>query len=168
MVDPTWERGNYLGRIEVSRHIPQRTLKLKLACNKRSDLRMTIGIAGDKDATKPEHELAPQVLNGWPLFGTPENNVGQVPLAGPDIDSPLEIGVDLTPLLSKLGTGSAGDTRLFLSFSGAEKSETTGVLHSCAIRNYDDQGSFVRESVVDVQDGTFGKKMLTLETILPP
>ena len=69
MVDPTWERGNFLGRIEVSRHLPQRTLKLKLACNKRSDLRVTIGIAGDKNATKPEHELAPQALNGWPLFG---------------------------------------------------------------------------------------------------
>ena len=103
MVDPTWERGNYLGRIEVSRHLPQRTLKLKLACNKRSDLRMTIGIAGDKDATKPEHELAPQALNGWPLFGNRKNNVGEVPLAGPGDDSPLELGIDLTPLLNKLG-----------------------------------------------------------------
>jgi hypothetical protein len=31
----------------------------------------------------------------------------------------------------------------------------------------DDQGSHVRDSVVEVQDGTFGKKALTLETILP-
>lgn len=168
MVDPTWERGNYLGRIEVSRHIPRCTLKLKLACNKRSDLRVNIGIAGDKGATKPEHELAPQVLNGWPLFGNRKNNVGQVPLAGPDNDSPLEIGIDLTPLLSKLGTKSASDARLFLSFSSAEKSDTTGVLQACAVRNYDDKGTFIRESVVEVQDGTFGKKMLTLETILSP
>lgn len=167
MVDPTWERGNYLGRTEVCRHLPQRTLKLKLACNKRSDLRMTIGIAGDKDATKPEHEFAPQVLNGWPLFGKPKNNVGEVPLAGPGDDSPLELGIDLTPLLNKLGPDHAGDGRLFLSFSCAEKSDATGMLHACAIRYYDDQGSFVRESVVEVQDGTFGKKPLTLETILP-
>jgi hypothetical protein len=169
MVDPTWERGNYLGRIEVCRNNPRLTLKLQLACNKRSDLRVTIGIAGVKDATKAEHELAPEVLNGWPLFGeNRKDNVGEVPLAGPNNDSPLEIGIDLTPLLNKLGPESAGDGRLFLSFNCAEKGETTGVLQACAIRHYDDQGSFVRESVVAVQDGTFGKKALTLETILPP
>jgi hypothetical protein len=167
MVDPTWKRGNYLGRIEVSRHIPRSTLKLKLACNKRSDLRVTIGIAGDKDATKAEHELAPQPLNGWPLFGKPKNNVGEVPLAGPGDESPLEIGVDLTPLLSKLGSKSSGDGRLFLTFSCAENSDATGALHACAIRNYDEKGAFVRETVVEVQAGAFGKKPLTLTTPRP-
>ena len=166
MIDPTWERGNYLGRTEVYRHLPRHTLKLKLACNKRSDLRMSIGIAGDKNATKPEHELAPQVLNGWPLFGNRKNNVGEVPLAGPGNNSPLELGIDLTPLLNKLGPDSAGDGRLFLSFSCAEKSDTTGMLHACAIRHYDEKGAFVRESVVEVQEGAFGKKPLILETAL--
>ncbi|MEI6235775.1 MAG: hypothetical protein WCT04_22185 [Planctomycetota bacterium] len=165
MVDPTWERGNYLGRIEVCRHVPQLTLKLKLACNKRSDLRVTIGIAGDKNATKPEHELAPQALNGWPLFGNRKNNVGQVPLAGPDNDSPLEIGIDLTPLLNKLDPKSASDGRLFLNFSCAGKSDTTGALQACAIRHYDEKGAFVRESSVKIDEGNFGKKALTLETI---
>jgi hypothetical protein len=60
MVDPTWERGNYLGRIEVSRYIPQSTLKLKLTCSNRSALRVTIGIAGDKDATMPQRLAALQ------------------------------------------------------------------------------------------------------------
>jgi hypothetical protein len=78
------------------------------------------------------------------------------------------MGIDLTPLLDKLGAESADDGRLFLSFSCAEKGETTALLHACAIRYYDDQGSLVRDSVVEVQDGTFGKKALTLETILPP
>jgi len=168
MVDPTWERGNYLGRIEVSRHVPRQTLKLKLACNKRSDLRVTVGIAGSKDATKAEHELSPQMLNGWPLYGKDrKNNVGEVPLAGPGDDSPLELGIDLTPLLGKLGPGADGDGRLFLSFSCADQSDATGVLHACAIRNYDDKGSFVRESVVEIKDGSCGKKPLTLETLLP-
>jgi hypothetical protein len=44
--------------------------------------------------------------------------------------------------------------------------DITAVLHSCAIRSYDAQGTFVRESVVEVQDGTFGKKPLTIETLL--
>ena len=165
MVDPTWERGNFLGRIEVSRHIPQRTLKLKLTCHKRSDLRMTIGIAADQNATKPEHEFAPQVLNGWPLFGK-RNNVGEVPLAGPDHDEPLELGIDLTPLLKQLGPDADGIGRLFLRFSSADQSDTTGLLHSCAIRSYDAQGNFVREAVVEVPQEPFGKTPIAIETIL--
>ena len=168
MVDPTWERGNFLGRIEVSRQLPQRTLKLKLACNKRSDLRVSIGIARDKKATKPEHELEPQVLNGWPLFGNRRSNVGAVPLAGPSDDSPLELGIDLTPLLNKLGPDATWDGRLFLRFSSAEKSDATGLLQACAIRSYDAKGAFVRESVVEISDGAFGNKPLTIETILLP
>ncbi len=168
MVDASWERGNFLGRIEVSRHLPKTTLKLKLACNKRSDLRVTIGIARDKNATAPEHELAPQALNGWPLFGNDrKNNVGEVPLAGPGEDSPLEIGIDLTPLLDKLGAESTDDCRLFLNFGCDAQSDATGKLHACAIRQYDDKGAFVREYVVEAQDGIFSKKPLTLETILP-
>jgi hypothetical protein len=165
MVDPTWERGNYLGRVEVCRHVPQRTLKLKLSCDNRAELRMTIGIAGDKDAAGPEHELAPQPLNGWPLFGK-RDHVGRVPLAGPDDHSPLELGIDLTPLLDKLGPDVDGGSRLFLKFNTAEKSDTSGMLHACAIRSYDARGTFVGESVVEVQDGNFGKAPLTITNIL--
>jgi hypothetical protein len=166
MVDSTWERGNYLGRIEVCRYLPQRTLKLKLACNNRSALRMAIGIARDKDATKPEHEITPQVLNGWPLFGK-GNNVGAVALAGPSDDTPLELGIDLTPLLKKVGSDANGQGRLFLRVARSEKSEATGTLHSCAVRSYDDKGAFLRESTIDIKDGAFNSTPLTLETILP-
>ena len=164
MVDPTWQRGNFLGRIEVTRHIPQRTLKLKLNHSKRSDLRVSIGIARDKNATKPEHELAPQVLNGWPLYGHPKNNVGEVPLAGPKDDTPLEMGIDLTPLFDKFGTEAITDGRLFLRFSNAEKSDATGNLHACTIRSYDAKGQFLQESPIKITDGNFTKKPLNLET----
>ena len=166
MVDPTWERGNYLGRIEVCRYLPQRTLKLKLACNNRSALRVTIGIARDKDATKPEHEITPQVLNGWPLFGR-GNNVGAGPIAGPGDDSPLELGIDLTPLLQKLGPDAKGKGRLFLRVARSEKSDATGTLQACAVRSYDDKGAFLRESTIVIKDGAFNSTPLTLETILP-
>ncbi len=167
MVDPTWQRGNFLGRIEVSRHLPKTTLKLKLTCNKRSDLRVTIGIARDKNATAPEHELAPQALNGWPLFGNHrKHNVGEVPLAGPGDDSPLEIGIDLTPLLEKAGIASADDGRLFLSFQCDDQSDATGKLHACAIRKYDNEGSFIRESTVEAPREAFSKTPLKLQTML--
>jgi hypothetical protein len=126
---------------------------------------MTIGIASDKNATKPEHELAPQALNGWPLFGK-KDNVGDVPLSGPGDDKPIELGIDLTPLLKKLGSDAGGDSRLFLRFGRATRSDASGRLHACAIRSYDAQGTFVSESAVEVPDGSFGQAPLVLETIL--
>jgi hypothetical protein len=163
MVDPTWERGNFLGRIEVCRHLPSRTLKLKLACTDRTNLRLTIGIAGDKDATGPAHEFAPETFNGWPLFGK-RNNLGNVPLAGPDDDSPLEAGIDLTPLLKELAASPDGIGRLFLRLSRADGSEASGELHECAIRTYDSHGGFVHETKMEIQDGNFGESPLLLET----
>ncbi len=165
MVDSTWERGNYLGRVEVCRYLPQRTLKLKLSCNNRSALRVTIGIARDKVAAKPEYEITPQVLNGWPLFGK-GNNVGTVPIAGPGDDTPLELGIDLTPLLKQLGPNADGKGRLFLRIARSEESEATGALHSCAVRSYDDKGAFLHESTIDVKDGAFNSAPLIVETIL--
>ncbi|MFN4942531.1 MAG: hypothetical protein ACK5G9_01920 [Akkermansiaceae bacterium] len=166
MVDPTWERGNYLGRIEVARHIPQHTLKLKLSHNKRSDLRVSIGIAKDKNATQPENEMSPQHLNGWPLFGNRKNNVGEVPLAGPGDDTPLEIGIDLTPLFKQMELSPNPDARLFLNFSNENKSDAIGTLHTCAIRSYDNNGKFVRESTVVISDGNIDKTPLLIETSL--
>ena len=146
--------------------MPQRTLKLKLSHNKRSDLRVSIGIAKDKNATHPEHEFAPQPLNGWPLFGNRKNNVGEVPLAGPGDDTPLEIGIDLTPLFKQMELNPDADARLFLRFSSANKSDATGVLHACAIRSYDNNGKFIRESAVEITDGNFDKTPLLIETSL--
>ena len=162
MVASTWERGNYLGRVEVCRHVPRQTLKLTLSCDNRADLRMTIGIAGDKDATSPERELAPQPLNGWPLFRK-EHHVGDLPLAGRDDNSPLELGIDLTPLLDTLGD-APGVGRLFLKFACADKSDATGIVHACAIRRYDARGTFVGESAVEFQDGSFGATPLAIST----
>jgi len=101
------------------------------------------------------------------LFGKPKKNVGEVPLAGPGDDSPLELGIDLTPMLSKLDPKSAAEGRLFLNLRCDEKSDATGMVHACAIRQYDAQGAFVRETPVQVQAGAFGKKPLTLTTPLP-
>ncbi len=164
MVDPTWERGNYLGRVEVTRYLPRRTLRLKLACNDRTDLRMTIGIAGDKDAAVPEHEFAPEAFNGWALFG--KGNAGHVPMAGPDDDTPIEVGIDLTSLLKNLGADEDGKGRLFLRLSRTDESEAIGELHECAVRTYDSKGRFLRESQMDIEDGNLGQSHLKIETVI--
>jgi hypothetical protein len=110
--------------------------------------------------------MMPEVLNGWPLFGD-GNNVGEVPLAGPGDESPLEVGVDLTPLLEKLGPEAKGEGRLFLRVGRSEKSEASGTLQACAVRSYDDKGAFVGESVVEIKDGGFGGTPLSLDALLP-
>jgi len=165
MVDATWERGNYLGRVEVSRYQPRHTLRLKLACADRSALRVTLGIAGDKDAAKPEYEYAPQVLNGWPLFGK-RNITGQVPLAGPDDNTPLEIGIDLRSLLAGLNDDADGIGRFFLRIDSAESSEANSKLYECAIRTYDAEGAFVSEAEVAIRDGNFGESPVVIEALI--
>lgn len=165
MIDPTWKRGNYLGRVEVTRYQPRKTLKLKLSCSDRTDLRMTIGIAGDEKATSAVHEIAPEAFNGWPLFGKGGNG-GHVPMAGPEDSTPLEVGIDLTPLWDELGPDADGKGRLFLKLTRADGSEATGELHECAIRSYDTKGGFVREAKVEVKEGRFGESPLQIETAL--
>lgn len=164
MIDPTWKRGNYLGRAEVTRNLPRRTLKLKLSCNDRTDLRMTIGIAGDKDATAPEHEFAPETFNGWPLFRG--GNAGHVPIAGPNDNTPLEVGIDLTPLLKKLGRDKDGKGKLFIQLSRADGSKAQGELHECAVRTYDPKGTFLDELKLNFEDGNFGDSPLKVKSVI--
>jgi len=158
MIDKTWKRGNYLGRVEVARHTPRMTLRLKLSCDDRTDLRMTVGLAGKADAAKPEHTERPEAFNGWPVFG--RAHAGHVPLAGPGDDTPLEAGVDLTGLLDALGPDADGEGRVFLRLSRKDGSDAAGTLHEAAVRFYDERGAFVKEVPIAIDDGAFGESAL--------
>lgn len=164
MIDKSWKRGNFLGRCEVTRYQPRTTLRLKLACNDRADLRMTLGVARDPQGKAPDYEFAPEAFNGWPLFGG--SNPGHVPLAGPHDHTPIEVGIDLTELVEKLGPGSREPGRFFLRLDRAEGSKAVGWLHECAIRHYDAKGKFLREVPVEVTGGKFGRSPLTVEAVL--
>ena len=164
MIDADWERGNYLGRVEVARHQPRMTLRLKLACQNRTDLRMVVGIAGDPGATIPTHEYAPEAFNGWLLFGN--FNAGNVPMAGPDDQDPIEVGVDITPLLADLSDGHEGDVRLFLRLGRSDMSKTTGKCLECSVSSYDSDGQLIRETMIDVEEGNWGGKELRLSAII--
>ena len=166
MTDKTWKRGNFFGRIEVKRHMPRMTLRLKLSCDNRTDLRITVGLSSDAKATKPEHTIAPEALNGWPLFGG--SGPGHVPMAGPGDDTPLELGVDLTPLLDELDLDAIKQGRLFLSFARAEGSDAKGAIHEAAVRYYDAQGRFISEEQLPtpIPVGDFGDGGLTMRSLL--
>jgi hypothetical protein len=160
MIDPSWDRGNYLGRVEVSRYTPRTTLRLKLECTERCHLQTRIGIAGDVNAQSPEHEIRPQVLNGWPLFKG--SNPGAVPMGGPGLDKPIELGVDLSELTTRLKADADGKVRLFIHLGRKEKSKATGVLHACAIRHYDAKGGLIQEVPVEITEGAFGEDELVI------
>lgn len=162
MIDPTWERGNYLGRMEVKRHVPRMTLRLKLACNDRTDLRMTIGLSGDPKATEPEQTFEPEAFNGWPVFG--RTHAGHVPMAGPEDDTPLEVGIDLTGLLDQLGQDDDRKGKLFLRLSRAKNSDAVGQLHEAAVRWYDSAGVLIAEQPIEVADGVFGGSSLHIDS----
>lgn len=160
MTDPTWERGNFLGRVEVARHVPRMTLRLKLACDDRTGLRLRVGLSGDAQADEPDHTLVPEAFNGWPVFG--RSNAGHVPMAGPGDDTPLEVGIDLTPLLERLGPDADDEGRVFLSLSCAGGGDAKGMLHEAAVRRYDAQGGFVAEQPITIDRGAFGGSALTI------
>lgn len=164
MIDPTWKRGNYLGRVEVATHTPRMTLKLKLNCDDRANLRMTVGLSNDAKANEPEQTIAPEAFNGWPIFG--RSGPGNVPLAGPEDDTPLEAGIDLTPLLDSLGPDADGKQRLFLNLSRGKKSNAKGVLHEAALRHYDANGKFIAEQPITIKDGAFGENELKVSAVV--
>jgi hypothetical protein len=160
-VDDTWERGKYIGRVEVARHTPRVTARLKIACDDRTEMRMTLGVASDPNAQAPEHTFAPEAFNGFPLFG--RTHSGNVPLAGPDKPEPIEVGIDLTELFDRLKPSDRAAAKVFVTLSTKDGSTATGMLHKAAVRFYDTQGKFEREVPIAIDDGTFGVDAVTVE-----
>lgn len=125
---------------------------------------MSIGIAGDKDASAPEHTFAPEAFNGWPLFGG--SSAGHVPIAGPHDDTPLEVGIDIPSLLEELAPDQDGQGRLFIKLSRADGCEANGELYECAVRTYDEKGTLLSESPLEIKEGVSGKDAFKIETVI--
>ncbi len=87
-------------------------------------------------------------------------------MAGPDDDTPIEVGIDLTSLLKDLGPDKDGQGKLFLRLGRVDGSNAVGELHECAVRTYDPKGRFLGESRLDIEDGNFGKSLLKMETVI--
>jgi len=43
-----------------------------------------------------------------------------------------------------------------------------GLIHECALRSYDEKGQFLRESKLEVEDGSFGEDALQVSGLLNP
>jgi hypothetical protein len=125
---------------------------------------MRIGVSDDPGASYAKHEFAPEAFNGWPLFGG--SGPGHVPLAGPHDHTPIEVGIDLTDMVEKLGPDFKGEGRFFLHLDRAQGSKAVGYLHECAVRHYDTEGRFLRETPIEFVGGKFGREPLTVEAVL--
>ncbi|MEM9345907.1 MAG: hypothetical protein AAGB26_04735 [Planctomycetota bacterium] len=166
LIDPTWKRGRYLGRVEVATHTPRLTLRLKMTCNDRASLRMTVGLSTHMDTNEAENTIAPEAFNGWPVFG--RSGPGHVPLAGPGDDTPLEAGIDLTPLLDAAGDKLGDHAAVFLSMdlSRAKGSDAKGELIEAGLRRYDAEGVFIDETPVQFDQGAFRDEGIQIKAII--
>jgi hypothetical protein len=79
---------------------------------------------------------------------------------------PIEVGIDLTPLLKNLGPDKDEKGKLFLQLSRADGSKVNGQLHEAAVRLYDPKGKFVRESAVKIKAGNFGESPIQINTVI--
>lgn len=165
MCDDSWPRGKYIGRVEVAKYQPRVTARLKLACDNRTDLRLTLGIAADPDAQTPEHTIAPEAFNGWPVFGR-GTHAGDVPLAGPGNNEPIEVGIDLTELFDQLDEAQQTRAKVFLTLARKDDSTATGQLHETGIRFYDAKGKLQQEVPMQVGEGTFGQAELITSIVI--
>lgn len=136
---------------------------MRLSCDDRSKLRMTVGLSGLQGEVV--HELKPEVFNGWPLFRN--RAVGEVPLAGPGDEGAIEVGVDLSSLFAKVLSEAKGlgksKGRFFLKIYRADGSKASGELLECALRSYDKEGKFEGESLLKFEGGRFGDAAFELD-----
>jgi hypothetical protein len=82
------------------------TIKVNLKYNKRGRIKLSVGISSDTSRFVPEHTMDFSIFNyqGRDFYMTGNNNVPSGKI--------LELGLDITPLLSYVGAGSAA--RIFL------------------------------------------------------
>ena len=87
-------------------------------------------------------------------------------MAGPDDHDPIEVWIDITPLLDELSSDHDGNGRLFLRLSRANGSDAVGELHECAVRSYDSKGRLLGELPLDIPDGDFGESILEIDAAM--
>ncbi|MCD4651720.1 MAG: T9SS type A sorting domain-containing protein [Candidatus Cloacimonetes bacterium] len=139
-------------------YMPQLTIKASITHDSRQQLRITAGVAADTSATVPEMELS------LPLFNF---QGGDFYMQGGDTDNDrtIEIGLDITPLLS--GVPSGQPVRFFLLVTEADPDTTgTGTINSWSVIDYTDPTpleTYCLNQNLPIQNNT-----LTMSSIVTP
>ncbi|HJM62996.1 MAG: hypothetical protein QF745_09875, partial [Planctomycetota bacterium] len=87
-------------------------------------------------------------------------------------EGPIEVGIDISELVEKLISNQRKAredlVRVFVRLTKKEGSSLEGLIHECALRSYDEKGQFLRESKLEVEDGSFGEDALQVSGLLNP
>ena len=106
LADPIAEGGIFSNKVYSIKvkdtYTPQLTMKVKMEHNSRNKIKIYAGISSNLSATSPEHTI------DFPLFN---KQGGDFDMRG-TTSSPIEISLDITPLLSYVNSGT--NTKFFL------------------------------------------------------
>lgn len=123
---------------------PKRTLRLLMDYSRRSELKLSVGIASDTAATKPERIVA---MEHFKFAGDGRGNRqatlgmdAQTPMLGKWADGklhdePMDFGYDLTDLSAEFDTHRP--LKYFLIVESKEGAIGTGSIYRCAVVDYE-------------------------------
>jgi PKD repeat protein len=123
-----WNHSVYIVEPETG-YQPLMTMKLKLTHNSREKIRIKAGISADTSRLFPEHVIE------FPFLGF---HGGDHVMQGFDAipeDKTIEVGFDITPLLSYIGSGEAA--RFFLLVNEKDTAQSgEGFVNQCSFIDY--------------------------------
>jgi len=99
--------GNRVFGLRVkSDQTPQLIMRIKMTHNKRKMIKISAGIATDTDSAVPEHTI------DFPLFN---RQGGPYPMKGNNDNSPIEISLDISPLLDYISSATPANFYLIVN-----------------------------------------------------
>lgn len=117
---------------------PLRTFKIKMEYSKRSELRLSAGIAADINATEPE---ATMIFEHFKFAGDGDGNGvdAETPMLGRWADGmhyePMEFGYDLTDFSAKFDTRKS--LKYFFIVETKATADGVGKIHNCSLIDYE-------------------------------
>ncbi|HFX17832.1 MAG TPA: hypothetical protein ENK64_01655, partial [Flavobacteriales bacterium] len=136
--------GNEVYAINVkATQSPQLTMRIKMSHNLRNQITVTAGVATDLNATTPEYTL------DFPLL---HQQGGAYPLQGNSIN-PIEVSLDISPLLSHVNPGETAKYFLIVNENDAND-DGSGLIYDYAIVDNQNQIVTCDQHDVSIQNNT--------------
>ncbi|MFC2118408.1 hypothetical protein ACFLSY_07180, partial [Bacteroidota bacterium] len=117
---------------------PKLTMKVRMSHNQRDKIKISAGVTTDLSFPKPEYII------DYPIFNYQGGENGMVGYNGLE---EIEIGLDISPLLSYIESGQDAVFYLIVDEAYSLVGSTEGTIHEFSIINYD--GGVPREFVSD-------------------
>ena len=135
LAEPADNGGIWNNSVQVvtakSDYQPLMTLKTRLSHNKRNKIKISAGVSSNITSTLPDHII------DFPVFNY---QGGEYPMQGNALPEEIEIGLDITPLLSYIQ--ASGNIKFFLIVDeDCPGGGCTGTIHEFSVINYNGSGT---------------------------